>query len=125
MFDPTRPDKSLFETWYKITTSTTATPAEIEASLMGSHDVIQHADRTLECNISKALCTTTDGRMAMVPGKTQPNDPIIVFAWGDTPFVVRSMDGYRILVGVCYLHGIMFGEAFPADESGLDWFTLR
>ena len=37
--------------------------------------------------------------------------------WGDVPFVVRAkVQGKWVLVGHCYLHGIMQGEAFDKGQ---------
>jgi hypothetical protein len=52
---------------------------------------MQYADQTLICNIKRVLCARADGHMAMVPGKSQPGDQIILFAGGAMPYVVRPM----------------------------------
>lgn len=52
-------------------------------------------------------------------------DCITVLTGGRTPFLLRPVGGQYRLVGHCYVHGIMDGEAFPVDESELEWISIR
>jgi hypothetical protein len=71
------------------------------------------------------LCITRKGFLAAVPYTTKPEDCIAVLAGGRLPFVLRPTgDSYR-LIGPCYVHGIMDGEAFPEDPGELEWFSIR
>ena len=54
------------------------------------------------------------------PYGTRRGDMIVVFEGGEIPFVIRAVEGRDDcfeLVGECYLHGIMAGEAW--DDGGL------
>lgn len=51
-------------------------------------------------------------------------DYIAVLAGGRFPFVLRSTGDHYRLIGPCYVHGIMDGEAFLDDLDDLTWFSL-
>lgn len=62
------------------------------------------------------LCMTDRGYMGLVPYDSVPGDSIVLIDGGAVPFVVRGCgDAERpyitTLVGECYVHGIMHGEA--------------
>jgi hypothetical protein len=62
---------------------------------------------------------TKKGYMGLTPPKAQVGDLICVFIGASTPFVVREMeDGYFRLVGECYVHGLMDGEAMDDLLAG-------
>jgi hypothetical protein len=79
------------------------------------------------CVHSMPLCITKNGYLASVPWTAEKGDQIIIFSGGDLPFVLRKdpTGGHYRLIGVCYVHGIMGGEAFPEDSSDLEWFSIR
>jgi hypothetical protein len=55
--------------------------------------------------------------MGLGPPSINVEDKVYIFRGGQTPFVVRKKDFdpgesfYHILIGDCYLHGVMDGEA--------------
>jgi hypothetical protein len=53
------------------------------------------------------------------------NDQIVILSGSQLPFVIRPTNGHYTLIRTCYVHGIIDGEVFPAEESGLEWITLR
>jgi hypothetical protein len=71
------------------------------------------------------ICITSNGFLASVPYTTEAGDCIVVFAGGQNPFVIRRTGNYYRLIGPCYVHGIMNGEAFPEERSKLEWFSIR
>jgi hypothetical protein len=71
------------------------------------------------------LCITSKGFLASVPYTTEVGDCIAVLAGGRVPFVLRRTADYYRLIGPCYVHGIMEGEAFPENISELEWFSIR
>lgn len=75
------------------------------------------------------LCRTKRGMLGMVPRGTEPGDLVVVFLGLRVPFILRPLPGgeagHRI-VGGCYIHGIMRGEALTSvvsieDEQLLDF----
>lgn len=67
---------------------------------------------------NRRLCITENGYMALAPAEADEGDLVCVFLGGQTPFVLRPSLGKYRLVGQCYVHGIMFGEAMEELRSG-------
>lgn len=60
----------------------------------------------------KRFCRTWDGRLARVPENAAVGDSICILHGSDIPYVLRLQeDGSFTVVGECYVHGIMHGEA--------------
>lgn len=61
---------------------------------------------------------TACGHVGVFPGETRNGDLIVLLPGATMPFVLRRSggDGY-ILVGDCYLHGVMEGELIHAPEG--------
>jgi hypothetical protein len=65
----------------------------------------------------RILCLTEQGYLAWVPDAARKGDLIYVFLGADVPFVVRPTgDGLYKLVGECYIHGFMYGEALKTGQ---------
>jgi hypothetical protein len=76
----------------------------------------------------KSFCITQLGHFGSVPCCSMPGDTICIFKGGRAPFVVRPVGkGYYHLVGECYIHGIMNGQAMtrPDLESLEREFWIR
>lgn len=68
---------------------------------------------------NRRLAKTEKGHLALVPPSTRTGDRILVLAGGKTPYVARQKSDLPQqweLVGDCYVHGIMFGEAWKEDS---------
>jgi hypothetical protein len=64
------------------------------------------------------FCVTKRGYVGFVPHDTKPGDEICVFYGGAVPFVLRRALGSKSLyklIGECYIHGIMYGEALSFE----------
>jgi hypothetical protein len=61
--------------------------------------------------IQMRRCSTKRGYLGQVPKKAMVGDVICVIAGAAVPFTVRPNDSGYNLVGQCYLHGYMEGEA--------------
>ena len=101
----------------------------------------------------KRFCSTTEGRLGWVPRRAKPGDLICVFDGADMPFVIRprneegsrkfsftywyrqlsgsqspslgdTADPEYILVGQCYVHGLMGGEALERTDLESKLITL-
>ncbi|KAK3312532.1 heterokaryon incompatibility protein-domain-containing protein [Apodospora peruviana] len=72
--------------------------------------------------LGRRICVTDDGYMGLVPAGTKTGDRIAVFAGAKTPHVIRSVLRH-LLVGECYVHGMMDGEAVAGEEIH-DWATI-
>ncbi|KAI1753328.1 hypothetical protein F4782DRAFT_90937 [Xylaria castorea] len=64
------------------------------------------------------LCFTKGRFVGLVPEATVAGDQICLFHGGNVPFVVRKKGPAYTLVGECYIHGIMSGQAL--QRPGLE-----
>jgi hypothetical protein len=74
-----------------------------------------------QSGFSRAFCITASGYIGLVPEYTATGDIICLIYGSEVPFVLRSMSGehegdYQ-LVGECYVHGIMDGEALELSKA--------
>jgi hypothetical protein len=79
------------------------------------------------CNYRR-FCVSSRKYMLLAPEETGIGDLICILLGGQTPFVLRECEGYFSLVGACYVHGIMDGEAMERAQGGefeMRDFTLR
>lgn len=66
--------------------------------------------------------------MVLAPYETEEGDLICILMGGQTPFILQRNGDHFHLVGACYVHGIMDGEAMEQDKAGrfeMGEFTLR
>lgn len=87
----------------------------------------------------RRFCTTFNGRMGWVPQRAQIGDLVCIFQGCSVPFVIRKaffknarlpfLVGpaipYYEVVGECYIHGYMEGEAIKGQECNLEEIRLR
>lgn len=74
----------------------------------------------------KRFCRTEGGRLARVPEKAAVGDSICILHGSEVPYVLRLQeDGTFTVVGECYAHGIMHGEALEHPSYQPEIFTLR
>jgi hypothetical protein len=53
------------------------------------------------------------------PGITELYDTVCVILGADVPFVLRKKGNYYQLIGECYVHGLMLGQAVHAWRAGM------
>ena len=73
------------------------------------------------------LFVTENGFLGQVPRTAQIGDIICVFLGGHVPFVLRPLErggSYR-LIGDCYVHGMMNGEALQASNILVQEITIQ
>ncbi|KAH9207202.1 heterokaryon incompatibility protein-domain-containing protein [Leptodontidium sp. 2 PMI_412] len=66
--------------------------------------------------------------VGLVPTQTEVGDIVCVFNGGATPFIIRpsaEIDGAFQLIGVCYIHGLMRGEALKSPLWEEEVFSLH
>jgi hypothetical protein len=68
----------------------------------------------------RVFCITDDGYMGLVPNRTKREDHIGVILGCDVPFVLRKAEGGWKLVGECYIHGLMDGEAMRLEQVSVE-----
>ncbi|KAJ9642859.1 hypothetical protein H2199_004380 [Coniosporium tulheliwenetii] len=62
------------------------------------------------------LCVTHNGYIGNAPHSTLPGDKICFFYGSRVPFVLREEGASYRIIGDCYIHGLMNGEAFELDH---------
>jgi hypothetical protein len=69
--------------------------------------------------LSRMMMTTKKGYVDFVPKRSRAGDLVFVLMGSDVPLVLRRCEeGMYRLVGECYVHGIMEGEAMDAFGKG-------
>ena len=77
----------------------------------------------------RRLGLSAQGYFVLGPDSMEPGDAVVVLYGGTAPFVLRrrgarSEDGW-ILVGECYAHGMMSGEALTRKGAVEETFTIH
>ncbi|KAI4186606.1 MAG: hypothetical protein LQ346_005651 [Caloplaca aetnensis] len=96
-------------------------PEQIDAVHL--RDALMQRDRI---NLSRRLITTDRGYVGMAPERVERGDAVAVLLGCSMPIVLRqssvgeSGDVRWRVVGECYLHGIMNGEAMAWDKVAQD-----
>ena len=69
---------------------------------------------------------TLGGYMGVGPPGMQPGDVVCVFLGGRVPWVIRQMsESSYILVGECYVHGLMDGEVMATQHLPIQEIILQ
>ncbi|EMD85926.1 hypothetical protein COCC4DRAFT_202603 [Bipolaris maydis ATCC 48331] len=67
----------------------------------------------------RRLGRTKSGWLCLLPAHVKAGDKLILLKGATVPFIVRQRkDGYWLLVGDAYVHGIMHGQAYD-DDAGM------
>lgn len=85
----------------------------------------QALDRIYRSTQSRKLVVTDEGKLCLVPQESLPLDIIVVLFGCSMPVVLRpkTKEETYSVVGTCYHHGFMNGEAVKGKETGL--FTTQ
>ncbi len=73
----------------------------------------------------RRLIITQNGYIGLAPYTAEPDDVISILLGAQTPFVLRQQDDEWILLGECYIHGMMNGEAFDKPGISHQVFEIR
>jgi hypothetical protein len=66
--------------------------------------------------LHRAPFITNDGRIGIGLVTVNTDDAVFILSGFDAPFIFRKIDtGQYRLIGECYLHGVMDGEAVTDD----------
>lgn len=95
----------------------------IDTSVMkgnGDHYIALCNSIGVNCS-GRQLCITNRGYLGYVSSESQIGDKICILFGSAAPYILRkSKEGFFMLVGECYIHGIMDGEAMKElDIEGL------
>jgi len=92
-----------------------------DAGLHGEIDPVHLRDALMQrdrINLGRRLVTTKRGYVGMALETTQKGDVIGVHLGCTMPVVLRPVGDHFRVVGECYIHGLMEGEAMEWLETG-------
>ena len=67
-------------------------------------------------SLYRRMITTKRGYIGLGPRMSQPGDSIFLVKGSRVPLILRPGESGWELIGDCYVHGIMQGEAFDAAK---------
>lgn len=70
------------------------------------------------CSSSHQFFITKKKYMGRGPSTMKKGDLVCVLYGGNVPFVLRPWAGKHFLIGECYVHGVMSGEAIAMRDAG-------
>ena len=73
----------------------------------------------------RTFIVTQKGYIGLAPYTTKRDDVICIFLGAQTPFLLRRTGDGWMLVGECYIHGIMSGQAFDKHDGQYENFRIR
>ena len=82
-----------------------------------------HAQAAVSSN-QKCLFITGNGYMGTGTDRVKPGDRIALVAGFNMPLLLRPADGGYELITHVYVHGVMYGEAWPPNNEELEEITL-
>lgn len=97
-----------------------------EPKISSSRSIREHEFSRLRRGFSSSrrVFRTRENYLGNGPRKTKPGDQVWILAGAKVPFVLRPQEtGKHVLVGDCYVHGIMHGEAF--ERQGFELVNLQ
>jgi hypothetical protein len=91
-------------------------------------DLYQYTNALIFAVAGRRFCSTGKRYLGWVPRAAVAGDIICIFAGGEVPFIIRPLEGhsdYYELVGECYIHGIMQGEAMQWEGISEQEFKIQ
>ncbi|KAF8847706.1 HET-domain-containing protein [Acephala macrosclerotiorum] len=74
----------------------------------------------------RSFFLTKEGYMGLVPPGTKENDLLCILSGCELPLVIRPLAGQYLLIGSCYIYGMMHGEIMKDVRDGrLHFQTLQ
>lgn len=61
--------------------------------------------------LGRRFMMTRSGFIGLAPPETKPRDIVAILVGAPVPHILRKQENRYILIGECYTHGIMGGEA--------------
>jgi hypothetical protein len=93
-------------------------PAEWQSFLaLATGPATQYHFEVLRHALKKCFFSTVNGYFGTAAGLVEEGDRIAVFAGLEMPVVLRRVDQGYSLITHAYVHGIMHGEAWPANAE--------
>jgi hypothetical protein len=78
-------------------------------------EMVTKSNRFEDCALTRSrnrrFCLTEGGKIGQVPNCARKGDEVWILLGAKVPFILRRVGSCYFLVGECYIHGIMYGEA--------------
>lgn len=87
-------------------------------------NTLEFTMRFVQANNGRVFFITQDRYMGLAPIGCEAGDRICVIRGGSVPFVIQKHDDGWLLMGECYVRGLMDGEAIQMDEIEMQDITL-
>jgi hypothetical protein len=97
--------------------SSTARASQNERPLKGARLMQWFYSVMLRVTLGRHFFITERGYIGLAAATVQKGDSVAVLLGSDVPFTLRAKDQAFELIGECYLHGIMDGEAVTGYEK--------
>jgi hypothetical protein len=82
-------------------------------------------DQVNKASSGRTLIVTEKGYIGLGPAESREGDKVAVLLGGSVPFVLREQQGYFILVGECYVNGLMDGKAMGGHTVDFQMIHIR
>jgi hypothetical protein len=83
-----------------------------------------HVTAMMQAIVGRKVAISESGYIGLVPEEAQEGDAICFLLGGEVPYIIRkNVTGPSLLVGECYIHGLMDGEGLEA--TGLEHRPLE
>jgi hypothetical protein len=77
------------------------------------HKVLLHPlSRDIHSSHNRKMARTTNGHVSMIPAAAEEGDYLALCEGSSMPLILREVNDTWMLIGDCYVHGVMNGEAF-------------
>jgi len=85
---------------------------------------VQYAGMSMNMMHWKRFAASLKGYLTSVPVSSLPGDILCIVMGAAVPFVLRPVDGGYQLIGECYVHGLMNGEALKIPELKVETLII-
>lgn len=75
----------------------------------------------LTCLPKRVIIRTKKGYIGLAPESTREGDEVTLLEGGRLPFILRKQDDHWLIIGDCYIHGLMESEAYDPEECKTMW----
>jgi hypothetical protein len=92
---------------------------DVAKSMIAPKNPVIDRSKHILCEMQRHLFVSEKGYVGLLTTNAEPGDEVWILLGCNIPLLLRKHDdGKRTLIGECYVHGIMYGEAVKELESG-------
>ncbi|MCJ1316840.1 hypothetical protein MMC15_002161 [Xylographa vitiligo] len=104
--------------------SSVARGDEMQERPLELQDWLMQVAEISEACVSRIVVELAKYRLGLCPQSCQQGDLVCILHGSNVPVLLRAQGNFYEVVGQCYVHGIMEGEAVDWEEDEADLFTL-